>query len=288
MSGAALDPVVAAIEALPPLRETIAAAGLDARKALGQHFLLDLNLTRRIARYVEGREQGTLIEVGPGPGGLTRALLLEGAGRLVAVERDDRAVAALAPLVAVAAGRLQLVAGDALEFDYAAQPAPRRIVSNLPYNVGTPLLIGWLEQIDLFSSLTLMFQKEVAHRLIAQPRSPDYGRLSVMAQWRCKVRKLFDLPARAFTPPPKVDSSVVQLIPQPREDGLSWAEMEKVVGTAFNQRRKMLRSSLKSLGTDTEALLAAANIPATCRAEELSVDDFVRLRQVWRATHPAG
>lgn len=265
---------------LPPLRETIAAAGLDARKSLGQHFLLDLNLTCRIARQVDGREQGTIVEVGPGPGGLTRALLLEGAGKVVAVERDDRAVAALAPLVKAAGGRLELVGADALEFDYAAMPAPRRIVSNLPYNVGTPLLMGWLEHIDLYESLTLMFQKEVAHRIVAAPRTKEYGRLSVMAQWRCKTRKLFDLPARAFTPPPKVDSSVVQLVPHKEEPQVSWKDMEKVVGAAFGQRRKMLRSSLKSIG-DAEALLAKAEIDGTRRAEELVVGEFVRLTQAF-------
>lgn len=275
------------VENLPPLRETIAAAGLDARKSLGQHFLLDLNLTSRIARYVEGREQGTIIEVGPGPGGLTRALLLEGAGRVIAIERDDRAVAALAPLVKAAGGRLELVGADALEFDYASVTAPRRIVSNLPYNVGTPLLIGWLEHIELFSSLTLMFQKEVAQRLVATPRTPAYGRLSVMAQWRCKVRKLFDLPARAFTPPPKVDSSVVQLVPHADRSAVAWKDMECVVAAAFSHRRKMLRSALKVLG-DAETLLNEAGIEPTRRAEELSVEEFVRLTSVWRAAHPAG
>lgn len=271
-----IDPV----ENLPPLRETIAAAGLDARKSLGQHFLLDLNLTSRIARYVEGRAQGTIIEVGPGPGGLTRALLLEGAGKVIAIERDDRAVAALAPLVEAAGGRLELVGADALEYDYASVPAPRRIVSNLPYNVGTPLLIGWLEYIDLFSSLTLMFQKEVAQRLVAEPRTPAYGRLSVMAQYRCKVRKLFDLPARAFTPPPKVDSSVVQLVPHAVPSAVAWKDMEKIVGTAFNQRRKMLRSALKVLG-DAEGLLNAAGIEPTRRAEELSVEEFLCLTEAY-------
>lgn len=271
---------------LPPLRETIAAAGLDARKSLGQHFLLDLNLTGRIARYVDGREQGTILEVGPGPGGLTRALLLEGAGKVVAIERDDRAVALLASLVEAAGGRLQVVGADALEFDYASVPAPRRVVSNLPYNVGTPLLIGWLENIHLFESLTLMFQKEVALRIVAQPRTPEYGRLSVMAQWRCRAKKLFDLPAQAFTPPPKVDSSVVQLVPRTEPAPVAWKDMEKVVAAAFSHRRKMLRSALKSLG-DAEGILANAGIDGTRRAEELGVDDFVRLTQAWCAARPA-
>ncbi len=276
MTDHATDPVAD----LPPLREVISASGLDARKSLGQHFLLDLNLTCRIARHVDGREQGTIIEVGPGPGGLTRALLLEGAGKVVAVERDDRAVAALEPLVKAAAGRLQVIGDDAMVFDYAAQPAPRRIVSNLPYNIGTPLLIGWLEHMHLFESLTLMFQKEVAHRIVATPGSKEYGRLSVMAQWCCKTRKLFDLPARAFTPPPKVDSSVVQLVPHKEKPIGEWADMEKVVAAAFNQRRKMLRSALKSLG-DAEGILARAGIDGTRRGEELSVAEFVKLTQAF-------
>lgn len=271
-----VDPVAS----LPPLREVIEAAGLNAKKSLGQHFLLDLNLTGRIARYVEGISEGTIIEVGPGPGGLTRALLLNGAKTLIAIERDSRAVAALAPLVEAAGGRLRLVEGDALAFDYTSLPAPRHIVSNLPYNVGTPLLLGWLEGISDFASLTLMFQKEVAERIVAQPGEDAYGRLSVMAQWRCIARKLFDLPARAFTPPPKVDSSIVQLLPRERDDALSWADMEKIVGLAFNQRRKMLRGALKSLG-DAEALLLEAGIDPTARAEELSVAQFVGLTQAF-------
>lgn len=271
-----VDPVAS----LPPLREVIEAAGLNAKKSLGQHFLLDLNLTGRIARYVEGIGEGSVIEVGPGPGGLTRALLLNGAANLIAIERDSRAVQALAPLVEAAGGRLRLVEGDALEFDYASLPAPRHIVSNLPYNVGTPLLLGWLERIADFASLTLMFQKEVAERIVAQPGEDAYGRLSVMAQWRCTARKLFDLPARAFTPPPKVDSSIVQLLPRRREDQLAWADMEKIVGLAFNQRRKMLRGALKTLG-NAEALLTEAGIDPTARAEELTIAQFVSLTQAF-------
>jgi len=263
----------------PPLRDVIAAAGLAATKALGQHFLLDLNLTGKIARQVPDIASTTIIEVGPGPGGLTRALLLAGARKVIAIERDARAVLALQPLVQAAGGRLEVIEGDALRFDYAAVTGPRQIVSNLPYNVGTPLLIGWLEQIEQFRALTLMFQKEVAQRLIAKPRTPDYGRLSVMSQWRCTVKKLSDLPARAFTPPPKIDSSVVQLIPHSAQGGRTWKDMERVVAAAFSQRRKMLRGTLKSLG-DAEALCVAAGIPPTARAEELSVADFVRLTQV--------
>lgn len=275
LTSAAEDPVAAE----PPLRDVIAAAELAATKSLGQHFLLDLNLTGKIARQVPHISEGTVIEVGPGPGGLTRALLLAGAKNVVAIERDARAVLALQPLVKAAGGRLKVIEGDALEFDYLALPGPRQIVSNLPYNVGTPLLIGWLAQMEQFAALTLMFQKEVAQRLIAKPSTPEYGRLSVMSQWRCNVKKLFDLPARAFTPPPKVESSVVQLLPSPRNDTLDWKQMERVVAAAFSQRRKMLRNTLAPLG-DTAALCAAANIKPTARAEELSVADFIRLTQV--------
>ncbi len=272
------DPVAA----LPPLRDVIAEAELAAKKSLGQNFLLDLNLTRRIARSVEGLGEGTVIEVGPGPGGLTRAVLLEGASHVVAIERDPRAVSALQPLVDAAAGRLTLIEGDALAFDYHAVPAPRRIVANLPYNIGTPLLIGWLERIGAFASLTLMFQKEVADRLVATPGSKAYGRLSVMAQWRCQVKKVLDLPARAFTPPPKVDSSVVQFTPlSPLPPDSDWPAMETVVAAAFGQRRKMLRAALKSLG-DSEALLSAAGIDPTARAEEVSVAQYIALSRVFR------
>jgi 16S rRNA (adenine1518-N6/adenine1519-N6)-dimethyltransferase len=276
ISGADTDPVAL----LPPLRESIAAAGLAATKALGQHFLLDLNLTGKITRAVPELASSTIIEVGPGPGGLTRALLLAGARKVIAVERDSRAVAALQPLVDAAGGRLEVIEGDALGFDYAAIPSPRQIVSNLPYNIGTPLLVGWLEDIANFTALTLMFQKEVADRLVAKPRSPAYGRLSVMSQWRCEVKKLFDLPARAFTPPPKVNSSVVQFITRPAasRQAVEWERMERVVAAAFGQRRKMLRSALKVLG-DGEGLCRAAGIDPTARAEELDVAAFIRLAQ---------
>ncbi len=204
------------LAALPPLREVIAAHGLDARKRLGQHFLLDLNLTRRIARAAAPLDQGLVIEVGPGPGGLTRALLLEGAGRVVAVEIDSRAIAALKELQAAADGRLDLVEADALKIDVATLgPAPRRIVANLPYNVSTALLVGWLHQADQIADMVLMFQKEVGDRLAAAPRSKDYGRLSVLAQHVCTVQRLFDVAPSAFVPPPKVVSSVVRLRPRP-------------------------------------------------------------------------
>ena len=265
------------IEALPPLRATIAGIGLTARKGLGQHFLLDLNLTRRIARAAGNLAEGTTIEIGPGPGGLTRALLLEGAGHVVAVERDHRAVAALAPLVEAAEGRLTLIEGDALETDAALLgPPPRRIVANLPYNVGTALLIRWLDQPAAFESFTLMFQKEVAERLAAAPGTGDYGRLTVLAQWLCRVERLFEVPARAFTPPPKVTSEVVRLVP--RAAPLAPADrrtLERVTATAFGQRRKMLRASLKPLGGET--LLAAAGIAGERRPETLTVEEFCAL-----------
>ena len=263
---------------LPPLREVIAAHGLDARKRLGQHFLLDLNLTRRIARVAGPLDQGLVIEVGPGPGGLTRALLLEGAERVVAIEIDPRAIGALKELQAVAGGRLELVEADALKIDLASLgPPPRRIVANLPYNVSTALLVGWLHQADQVCDMVLMFQKEVADRLAAQPRSKDYGRLSVLAQHVCTVQRLFDVAPSAFVPPPKVVSSVVRL--RPRREGrlADLRALERVTAAAFGQRRKMLRSSLKSLGPPSEALLAAAGLPPTARAEEIDVAGFCRL-----------
>ncbi len=267
---------------LPPLREVIARHGLGARKSLGQHFLLDLNLTGRIARAAPGIDSGSVIEVGPGPGGLTRALLAEGAARVIAVEKDSRCLEALAELAAAYPGRLEVVEGDALELDLAALgSAPRQIVSNLPYNISTALLVKWLTAVAgdprAFSAMTLMFQKEVAQRLVARPRSRDYGRLSVLTQWLCRARPLFDIPPRAFTPPPKVTSTVVSIIP--REEPLapaSLASLEKVTAAAFGQRRKMLRQSLKSLG-EPAAWFEATGIAPTARAEELSVEDFCAL-----------
>lgn len=263
--------------ALPPLREVIARHGLGARKALGQHFLLDLNLTRRIARAAGAIGEGSVIEIGPGPGGLTRALLECGAARLVAVERDERCAAALAEVAAAYPGRLELVMGDALRIDPATlTPAPRRIVANLPYNIATALLLRWLERPGDYIGMTLMFQKEVADRLLAQPGDPDYGRLSVLVQWLCRVRRLFDVPASAFVPPPKVTSSVVEIVP--REAPLAAADrrsLERITQAAFGQRRKMLRASLRPLGG--EALLLACGIDPTRRAEELTIEDFARL-----------
>jgi 16S rRNA (adenine1518-N6/adenine1519-N6)-dimethyltransferase len=267
------------LEGLPPLRETIAAHGLDARKRLGQHFLLDLNLTRRIARAAAPLSEGTVIEIGPGPGGLTRALLLEGAAHVVAVEIDPRAIAALTELQRVADDRLALVEADALGLDLASLgPAPRRIVANLPYNVSTALLVRWLHQADEVTEMVLMFQKEVADRLAAVPRSKDYGRLSVLTQHVCAVQRLFDVAPSAFVPPPKVVSSVVRLRPKPADQRLAdLRPLERVTAAAFGQRRKMLRSSLGSAFDDPVATLGGLGIPATARAEELPVADFVRL-----------
>lgn len=263
---------------LPPLRDVIRAHGLAARKSLGQHFLLDLNLTGRIARAAGDLSLGTTIEIGPGPGGLTRALLDAGARRVIAVERDDRAVLIQREIAAAYPGRLEILAGDALAIDASTLgETPRRIVANLPYNISTVLLIGWLRQASAFESLTLMFQKEVVDRLAAPPGAPEYGRLSVITQWRCDVRPLFNIAREAFTPPPKVVSTVVRL--EPRTEPLAQVRMEsleKVTAAAFGQRRKMLRSSLKSLG-NPEELLEAAEIIPTMRAEELTVQQFCAL-----------
>jgi 16S rRNA (adenine1518-N6/adenine1519-N6)-dimethyltransferase len=261
---------------LPPLREIIARYGIAARKSLGQNFILDLNLTRRIARAAGRLDQANVIEIGAGPGGLTRALLAEGARRVIAIERDPRCLAALGELAAAYPGRLELVAGDALALDPALLcEKPRKIVANLPYNIATALLLRWLDRIGEYESLTLMFQREVAQRLVAAPRSPAYGRLSVLVQWLTEPKILFDLPPRAFVPPPKVTSSVVALVP--RAVPLAPASkpvLERVTAAAFGQRRKMLRSSLKTLGVPVEELLAATGIAPTGRAEELSVAQF--------------
>jgi 16S rRNA (adenine1518-N6/adenine1519-N6)-dimethyltransferase len=267
------------LAALPPLREVIARHDLAARKALGQHFLLDGNLTDRIARAAGDLSRGTTIEVGPGPGGLTRSLLRVGAARVVAIERDRRAVAALADLAAAFPDRLEVRAADALATDLATLGvAPRRIVANLPYNVATPLLIGWLRQAASFESMTLMFQKEVVERLAARPRSKAYGRLSVLTQHVCEVTPLFDIAASAFVPPPQVVSSVVRLRPRPEVSG-DLSRLEAVTAAAFGQRRKMLRSSLRAAFDDPEAVLGRLGLSPTARAEELSVGDFVRLAE---------
>jgi 16S rRNA (adenine1518-N6/adenine1519-N6)-dimethyltransferase len=275
---------------LPPLREVIARHGLRAKKSLGQNFILDLNVTRRIARAAAGDQGGTLadatiIEIGPGPGGLTRALLETGAKRVVAIERDRRAIAALEELAAAYPGRLELIEGDALELDPAAlAKPPRQIIANLPYNIATALLLRWLDRIGDYRSLTLMFQREVAERLVAAPRSPAYGRLSVIVQWLAEPKILFDLPPSAFVPPPKVTSSIVSLAP--RTEPLAPADkaaLERVTAAAFGQRRKMLRASLRTLRVPVEPLLQAAGVTPTARPEELSVDEFCALARAMQA-----
>ncbi|MDX5356715.1 MAG: 16S rRNA (adenine(1518)-N(6)/adenine(1519)-N(6))-dimethyltransferase RsmA [Rhodobacterales bacterium] len=273
---------MAAIDGLPPLREVIAAHGLVAKKQLGQNFLLDLNLTARIARSAGDLSGSDVLEVGPGPGGLTRGLLAEGARHVLAVEKDARCLPALAEIAAAYPGRLEVVNGDALEVDAAARlQAPVKIIANLPYNVGTELLVRWLtppEWPPFWQSLTLMFQKEVAERIVARPGSPAYGRLALLAQWRCDARIVLTLPPEAFVPAPKVHSAVVHLtaLPQPRYPADAKV-LERVVAAAFNQRRKMLRSALKGLAPDIEARLTAAGIEPTRRAEEISLEGFCAL-----------
>jgi 16S rRNA (adenine1518-N6/adenine1519-N6)-dimethyltransferase len=274
-------PGTAALAALPPLREVIARYGLSAKKQLGQNFLLDLNLTRRIARAAGPLAGVTVIEVGPGPGGLTRALLLEGARRVIAIERDARVLPALAEINAASSGRLEVVEADALETDYMAlADGPTRIVANLPYNIATPLLTGWLT-LDpwppFFDSLTLMFQREVAERIVARPGDDAFGRLGVLAGWRTEARIAFNVDRHAFTPAPKVTSSVVHLVPKPVDDGVRVADLEAVTKAAFGQRRKMVRQSLKSLAVPVEPLLAAAGLRGDERAENLPIATFLAL-----------
>ena len=267
-------------DGLPALREVIQRHGLAAKKSLGQNFLLDLNLTGKIARTPGDLSETTVIEVGPGPGGLTRALLAHGARRVVAIERDERCLAALAEIGERYAGRLTVIPGDALKTDFAALALgePARIVANLPYNIGTELLVRWLtvrEWPPFWLSMTLMFQREVAERIVATPASDAYGRLGVLAGWRTEAKIAFDVPPQAFTPPPKVTSSVVSLIPRVAPLPADVRVLGRVTEAAFGQRRKMLRQSLKSLGG--EALLGAAGIDPTRRPETLSVEEFVRL-----------
>ncbi|MBN8241780.1 16S rRNA (adenine(1518)-N(6)/adenine(1519)-N(6))-dimethyltransferase RsmA [Nitratireductor aquimarinus] len=269
-------------DGLPPLREVIARHGLAAKKSLGQNFLLDLNLTAKVARAAGDLEGATVIEVGPGPGGLTRALLMAGAERVIAIERDERCLDALAEIAAHYPGRLDVVNGDAMETDFAAL-APEahgkvRIVANLPYNIGTELLVRWLTPDTwppFYASMTLMFQREVAQRIVAEPGDKAYGRLGVLAGWRTVSKIAFDLPPQAFTPPPKVTSSVVHIVPRAEPLAVEPKRLAKITEAAFGQRRKMLRQSVKSLGG--EALLARAGIDATRRAETLSVAEFVAL-----------
>ena len=272
-------------DGLPPLGQVIRAHGLEARKSLGQNFILDLNLTRRIARAAGDLSGATVVEVGPGPGGLTRALLLEGAARVIAVERDRRCLPALAEIEARYPGRLLVHAGDALETDWRALVASRggeiKIVANLPYAIATKLLIGWLETEPWppwFARMVLMFQKEVAERIVAAPGTKAYGRLSVIAQWRTRPRLVMTLKPEAFTPPPKVASAVVELVPRAEPTpSCSVKVLGQVTAAAFGQRRKMLRSSLKQLVPNPEALLATAGLDPRLRGEQLSVKDFARL-----------
>lgn len=268
---------------LPPLRDVIAKYDLAAKKSLGQHFLLDLNLTGRIARSAGDLSQCTVIEIGPGPGGLTRALLAEGAKKVIAIERDRRPIEALNEIAKAYPGRLEIIEGDALEIDPASLcDGPRKIVANLPYNISTHLVLNWLENITEYDSLTLMFQKEVADRLCAVPRTKEYGRISVLTQWLCNVHANFDIKPSAFTPPPKVMSTVVTLRPRPKPlVDVSRKTLEHVVKAAFGQRRKMLRASLKTLGVNGTDLLVSAGIEPTKRAEELSIEEFCTLVQAF-------
>lgn len=270
------------IDGLPPLREVIKAHDLVARKQLGQNFLLDLNLTARIARAAGDLSACDVLEVGPGPGGLTRGLLAEGARRVLAVEKDPRCVPALEEISAAYPGRLEVICGDALEVDALTHlTAPVRVVANLPYNVGTELLIRWLtpkQWPPFWDSLTLMFQKEVAERIVARTRTEHYGRLALLAQWRCDARIVLTLPPEAFTPAPKVHSAVVHLtrLPAPRYPA-DEAVLMRLTAAAFNQRRKMLRSSLKGLAPEMEAKIVAAGLEPTARAEEISLEGFCAL-----------
>ena len=279
-----------AIDALPPLRDVVAAHDIAPKKSLGQNFLFDLNLTAKIARAAGPLAGVTVIEVGPGPGGLTRALLAGGAARVVAVERDPRCLAALAEIAAHYPGRLEIIEGDALALNLAALTAhhagAKRIAANLPYNIGTALLTGWLEGAQwppFYDRLILMFQREVAERIVATPEQrADYGRLGVLCGWRTQARILFDVPASAFTPPPKITSSVVELIPRPAPLPCDGAALSALTRAAFGQRRKMLRQSLKGLAwqgraVDAGALLEAAGIAPTMRAEEIDVAGFAAL-----------
>ena len=270
------------IDGLPPLREVIAAHGLSARKSMGQNFLLDLNLTAKIARQAGDLAGCDVLEIGPGPGGLTRGLLAEGARRVLAIEKDERCIAALEQVANAYPGQLQVINADALDFDPMAHLSPPiRVVANLPYNIGTELLVRWLTPPvwpPFWDSLTLMFQREVAQRIVAQPGGKAYGRLAILSQWRSEARIVMDLPPEAFTPPPKVSSAVVHLVA--RAEPLFPADariLSRVVAAAFNQRRKMLRSALKGFAPDIEDRIMAAGLKPTERAEQVSIEGFCAL-----------
>jgi len=271
-----------AIDDLPPLREVIRRHSLSARKSLGQNFLLDLNLTARIARAAGPLEDATIVEIGPGPGGLTRALLAQGARHVIAVERDERALPALQEISSRYPGRLEIVSADARHFD----PRPwlgsarARIIGNLPYNIATALLVGWLSiepWPPWYDMMVLMFQREVAERIVARENEEAYGRLGVLANWRAETKILFDIAPAAFVPPPKVTSSVVRLLPRPAPEVCDRRALEQVAAAAFGQRRKMLRQSLKSLAVDPARLAAAAHVDPTRRAETIPVGGFVAM-----------
>ena len=278
------------IDNLPPLREVITAHQLTARKSLGQNFLLDLNLTAKIARQAGDLSTCDILEIGPGPGGLTRGLLSEGARKILAIEKDNRCLPALEEIEKAFPGRLQVINEDALRLDPTQYlTAPIRIISNLPYNVGTELLIRWLTPPNwppFWKSLTLMFQKEVAQRIVAQPGSKAYGRLAILAQWRSEVKIVLNLPPDAFTPPPKVSSAVIHLeaLPAPRYEA-DQTVLESLVAAAFNQRRKMLRSALKGLNPEIEDHLKAAGLSPTERAEQVSLEGFCALARQLEAAY---
>jgi len=274
-----------AIDTLPPLRDIIARYGLNAQKALGQNFLLDLNLTSRIARSAGPLEDTTVLEVGPGPGGLTRALLAAGAKKVIAIEKDQRCLPALEEIAAHYPGRLTIIEGDALTFDLETldHDGPLKIIANLPYNIGTALLMKWIDGAEwppIFNDLVLMFQREVAERIVATPDTPhDYGRLSVFCGWRTDAKILFDVSPQAFTPPPKVVSSVVRVTPRAHPTVCDPKLLARVTQAAFGQRRKMLRQSLKSLGVDPITLCESVGLEPTARAETVTIDQFVALAQ---------
>ena len=274
------------IDDLPPLREVLRRHGLAAKKSLGQNFLLDLNLTARIARAGGALDGVTVVEIGPGPGGLTRALLVESAARVIAVERDARAIAALVEIAEHYPGRLTIVEGDALEFDAPAHLAGgrARVIANLPYNIATALLVDWLTAEPWppwYDALVLMFQREVAERIVAVPGGKAYGRLSVLAGWRCEAKIMFEVAPSAFVPRPKVTSALVRLVPRAAPLPCDAQALQRVTEAAFGQRRKMLRQSLKTLGRDPLTLLEAAGIAPTARAEEIPVEGFVALANLF-------